>query len=86
VGERTDMEHYLINWRDEFGSAAPYHKVAGAEDQESLAEVYCGLAETEGRHARFRDQPHGGVRCHSPTRIFELLENARARLLTTVTA
>jgi len=46
-----NVRRYRANWQDEIDSAALYRVLAEAEQQEELAEVYSGLADSRPRMA-----------------------------------
>jgi vacuolar iron transporter family protein len=53
VTSEDDARRWARNLQDERDGAELYRRMAGAEDDQTLASVYLRLAETEDRHAEF---------------------------------
>lgn len=65
---RADLRRYRVNWQGEVDEAALYRAMAASEPQQSVAEMYAFLAESEERHARFweRRLAEAGERREAP--------------------
>ncbi len=65
---RADVERYRANWQGEIDGAALYSRLAAAERQPQLADVYRRLADAELRHSRVWENKltEAGVRLPPP--------------------